>query len=228
MPVYRLGDPLAFPPPSEAEEGGLLAVGGDLRPERLLLAYSMGIFPWYDEPPILWFSPSPRMALEPARGHVPRRLDRTLRQGRFSFSLDRAFPEVLRSCAEIPRPGQAGTWINADMIDAYQRLHELGFAHSCETWLGDELVGGIYGLSIGHAFFGESMFHTARDASKAAFVTLTRQLDRWGFELFDCQMHTDHLATLGATEWPRARFEQALAQAVQAETRRGSWSLGRN
>ncbi len=225
MPVYRLADELAFPPPAEAEDGGLLAVGGDLRPERLLLAYSLGIFPWYDTPPILWFAPSPRMALRPAELHVPRRLARTLHQGRFRLSLDRAFEAVIRGCAEAPRRDQDGTWIHADMIEAYVALHELGFAHSCEAWLGDELVGGIYGVSLGHAFFGESMFHRETDASKAALVTLVRQLARWEFTLFDCQMHTDHLARFGAREWSRERFEGELSRALEAPTRRGMWTL---
>lgn len=225
MPVYRLAAEPGFPPTSEAEEGGLLAVGGDLRPERLLLAYSQGIFPWYDEEPILWFSPSPRMALRPADLHVPRRLERTLRGGRFGFSLDRAFGEVIRHCAVVPRAGQEGTWINPDMIAAYEELHALGFAHSCEAWRGGELVGGIYGVSIGRAFFGESMFHHRTDASKAALVTLIRQLQSWDFTLFDCQMHTEHLARFGATEWSRRRFEEALGEALGSETRRGRWRL---
>ncbi|MAE95033.1 MAG: leucyl/phenylalanyl-tRNA--protein transferase [Deltaproteobacteria bacterium] len=225
MPVYRLADEVAFPPPEEAEPGGLLAVGGDLRPERLLLAYSMGIFPWYDEEPILWFSPEPRMALCPSELHVARRLERTLRQGRFAFSLDRAFPAVIEACAQAPRREQDGTWINPDMIRAYTRLHELGFAHSCEAWQGGELVGGVYGISLGSAFFAESMFHRATDASKAAFVTLVRELAAWEFTLIDCQMHTDHLARFGATEWSRERFQTALARATAVPTRRGPWRL---
>ncbi len=225
MPVYRLAAEPGFPPTSEAEEGGLLAVGGDLRPERLLLAYAHGIFPWYDEPPILWFSPSPRMALRPAELHVPRRLERTLRSGRFEHSLDRAFDRVIRACAEQPRPGQDGTWINPDMVAAYEELHRLGFAHSCEAWAEGELAGGVYGVSLGGAFFGESMFHAKRDASKTALVTLVRQLAAWEFTLFDCQMHTEHLARFGAREWPRELFEAALADALEKDTRRGAWSL---
>ena len=225
MTVYRLNEDLVFPPPSEAEPGGLLAVGGDLHPERLVLAYRHGIFPWYDEPPILWFSPDPRMVLTPARVHVPRRLARTLRQGRFSFSLDRAFGDVIRHCAEVDRGDAQGTWINEDMIAAYGELHERGLAHSCEAWRDGALVGGIYGVSLGAAFFAESMFHLERDASKAAFVTLVRQLDRWDFQLFDCQLHTDHLATLGAHEVPRAEFERWLAGSQRVPTRVGHWQL---
>lgn len=223
MPVYRLGSELGFPPPEQAIDGGLLAVGGDLSPERLLEAYALGIFPWYDEPPILWFSPDPRMVLVPSQLHVPRRLERTLRQGRFETTFDRAFPEVIRACAEVPREGQEGTWINPDMVSAYEQLHQLGFAHSCESWCEGELVGGIYGVSLGSAFFGESMFQRRRDASKVALVGLVRQLARWDFRLLDCQMHTQHLAGFGATGWPRASFQAALAEALQTPTRRGRW-----
>lgn len=225
MTVYRLGDALVFPPPSEAEPSGLLAVGGDLRPERLLAAYRRGIFPWYDEAPILWFAPPERMVLEPPALHVARRLERTLRQGRFRHTLDAAFPDVIRACAEADRGDGSGTWITAEMREAYTALHELGFAHSCETWCGDRLVGGLYGLSLGAGFFAESMFHDERDASKAAFVTLVRQLARWNFQLFDCQLHTDHLARFGAHEIPRAEFAQRLERACAVPTRRGRWRL---
>jgi len=224
MPVYRLGPEVSFPPPEEAEESGLLAVGGDLSPQRLLLAYALGIFPWYDEPPILWFSPDPRMVLVPSELHVPRRLERTLRQGGFETSLDRAFPQVIRACAAARRAGQKGTWINPDMVEAYERLHELGFAHSCEAWWDGELVGGVYGVSIGRGFFGESMFHRRTDASKVALVTLVRQLAAWDFDLVDCQLHTEHLERFGAREWPRTRFQAALARTIEAPTRRGPWT----
>ncbi|MDX1649734.1 MAG: leucyl/phenylalanyl-tRNA--protein transferase [Myxococcota bacterium] len=226
MTVYRLGPEPVFPPTSEAGPSGLLAVGGDLAPERLLQAYARGIFPWYEEPPILWFSPAPRAALVPRDLHLPRRLARTLRQGRFVLSLDRAFEEVVRACAGVGRRGQRGTWITDAMREAYGRLHELGFAHSCEAWRDGRLVGGLYGVSLGGAFFGESMFHVERDASKAALVTLVRQLDAWGFTLFDGQLPTPHLARFGFTPWPRARFEAALARALEAPTRRGRWRLG--
>ncbi len=225
MTVTRLVDALAFPPPEEAEPSGLLAVGGDLRPQRLLLAYASGIFPWYDEPPILWFSPDPRMVLRPEELHLSRRLRRTLRQGRFSQSLDQAFGEVIRACAAVPRPGQSGTWIRPEMIEAYEELHALGFAHSCETWQEGRLVGGIYGVSLGGAFFGESMFHLATDASKCALVTLVRQLAAWRFDFLDCQLHTEHLARFGAREWSRSRFLAALSRSLLRPSRRGRWTL---
>ena len=225
MAIYRLRADLAFPPPSRAERSGLLAVGGDLSPERLLRAYSHGIFPWYEQPPILWFSPDPRMLIAPGALHVSRRLRRTLRQGRFELRLDGAFAEVIRSCARVPRPGSAGTWITAEMIDAYVALHELGYAHSSEAWQAGRLVGGLYGVSLGRAFFAESMFHHAPDASKAALTALVWQLEAWGFTVFDCQLPTPHLASLGARPCPRARFLDALAAALETATRRGPWSL---
>ena len=226
MTVHRLGSELVFPSPQEAEPDGLLAVGGDLSPERLLLAYSLGIFPWYEDGlPILWHSPDPRMALRPTELHLPRSLQRSLRGALFRLSLDTAFERVVHRCAEVPRPGQRGSWITADMIDAYMRLHELGFAHSAEAWRGDTLAGGLYGVSLGSCFFGESMFAEADDASKVAFATLVHQLERWDFTLVDCQVHTEHLERFGATEWPRARFLAELSEGIRAETRRGRWQL---
>ena len=227
MPVYRLGAALAFPDPRDAEPSGLLAAGGDLGTERLLLAYSLGIFPWHGGPPILWYSPDPRAVLRPADVRVSRRLRRTIRSGRFELRLDTAFRDVMTACATVPRPGQDGTWITADMIDAYTGLHELGLAHSAEAWCGDRLVGGVYGLALGSAFFGESMFHRERDASKAAFAALLWQLDAWGFDLFDGQLPTPHLASLGLASWPRERFLRALAGALRRPTRRGRWELDR-
>jgi leucyl/phenylalanyl-tRNA---protein transferase len=226
MPVFRLNARLAFPPPGLADESGLLAVGGDLRPERLLLAYSLGIFPWYSEGlPILWYSPDPRLVLESGDLVVSRSLQKTLRRGRFRVTLDTAFDRVIRACAEVPRPGQHGTWITRDMVRAYRRLHELGFAHSAEAWQDGELVGGLYGVSLGAGFFGESMFAHASDASKVAFVTLVGQLRRWGIDLVDCQVHTEHLARFGAVEWPREQFLRRLAQALEKPTRSGRWQL---
>jgi len=225
MPVYRLGASPSFPPPEEAEEGGLLAVGGDLSPQRLLTAYAMGIFPWYQEEPILWFSPHPRTVLVPAELRVSRRLRRTLRQGVFELRLDSAFEEVIRSCASVPRRGSQGTWITPDMITAYCTLHELGFAHSAEAWYQGKLAGAVYGVSLGGSFFGESMFFRQRDASKAALVALVWQTEAWGFQLFDCQLHTEHLARFGARKWPRERFLHALREGLEQPTRRGSWQL---
>jgi len=223
-PIYALGPEVAFPPVEEADGSGLLAVGGDLSAKRLLLAYSLGIFPWYeDEQPILWHAPDPRMALAPSDLRVSRSLARTLRRGRFELRLDTAFQAVVRACAEAPRKGEPGTWITDDMIEAYCRLHELGFAHSVESWQTGELVGGLYGVSLGGCFFGESMFARQRDASKAALVGLVRQIEAWGFDLLDCQMHTDHLARLGARERPRREFTRALQASLEKQTRRGAW-----
>jgi len=225
MPVYRLGAGHAFPPPEEAEEEGLLAVGGDLSPQRLLTAYAMGIFPWYQQEPVLWYSPDPRAVLVPSELRVSRRLRRTLRQGLFELRLDSSFEEVIRSCASITRRGSGGTWITPEMIDAYCNLHELGFAHSSEAWCEGKLVGAVYGLSLGSGFFGESMFFRRRDASKAALVALVWQMEAWGFELFDCQTPTEHLARFGAREWPRDRFLRVLRKSTERPTRRGRWRL---
>jgi len=226
MPVYRLADELVFPPASEADASGLLAVGGDLSAERLLAAYAHGIFPWplIDEP-LLWFSPDPRMALRPAELRVPRSLTRTLRRAPFEVRLDTRFAEVVQACAKTPRPDEAGTWITAELAKAYVHLHELGFAHSAEAWRDGELVGGLYGVSLGGCFYGESMFTSVPDASKVAFVTLVQQLECWGYELIDCQVHTEHLERFGASEWPRDVFLEALASALERPTRRGAWQL---
>jgi leucyl/phenylalanyl-tRNA--protein transferase len=226
VPVFRLSERLAFPPPELADESGLLAVGGDLSPERLLLAYSLGIFPWYSqELPILWHSPDPRMVLDVEKLTVSRSLRKEMRRGRYQVRLDTAFEEVIRGCAEAPRPDQDGTWITDEMVAAYARLHELGYAHSAEAWLEGELAGGVYGVSLGGTFFGESMFARARDASKVAFAVLAGQLARWDIRLIDCQVHTDHLSRFGAENWPRERFLRALSAALQQRTRRGPWRL---
>lgn len=226
MPVFRLDERLIFPPPELAEDG-LLAVGGDLTPERLLLAYAMGIFPWYDEgQPILWYSPDPRLVLQACELHVSRSLERTLRRGTFRITFDAAFGRVVDACATAQRPGQHGTWITAEMRRAYKRLHRLGYAHSAEAWQGQRLAGGLYGVSLGGAFFGESMFARKPDASKAAFVALVRQLQRWGITLVDCQVATEHLERFGASEWPRARFLATLDNALEHPTRRGHWGTG--
>jgi leucyl/phenylalanyl-tRNA--protein transferase len=226
VPVFRLDERLTFPPPHLAEDG-LLAVGGDLRPERLLTAYSQGIFPWYEDGlPILWHSPDPRMVLVAEELHVPRSLAKTIRRRPYQITLDAAFRDVVEACAATPRPGQEGTWITADMIAAYEVIHRLGYAHSVEAWRGDELVGGLYGVSLGGAFFGESMFARAPDASKVAFVTLVRDLAARGITLIDCQVYTDHLSRFGAREWPRKRYLRALAAALRVPTRKGRWRLG--
>jgi leucyl/phenylalanyl-tRNA--protein transferase len=226
MPVYRLRDAIEFPPPEEAEPDGLLAIGGDLRPARLLQAYRQGIFPWYDETqPILWHSPPRRMLLLASELHVPRRLARRARQAPFRLTLDRDFAAVIRGCAEAPRPGQRGTWITPDMQRAYAELHALGYAHSVEAWEGERLVGGLYGVSLGGCFFAESMFTRRPDASKLALVALVEQLRRWSIELIDCQVHTGHMARFGAREWPRVDFLAALSAALDQPTRRGAWDF---
>ena len=222
MPVYRLDERLVFPPPGCGPRRGPIAVGGDLRPERLLLAYSMGIFPWQGEP-LHWHSPDPRMVLLADQLKVSRSLRRTVRRGIFRLSLDIAFPEVIIACATVPRPGQDGTWITPGMVESYTKLHRRGVAHSVEAWEGDQLVGGIYGLSLGAAFFGESMFALRADASKVAFVTLVEQLRRWSIPLVDCQVYTAHLASLGAREWARSDFLAALRVALDRPTRLGPW-----
>ena len=202
--------PLWFPPADSADEDGLVAVGGDLSPERLLLAYDSGIFPWYDQGlPPLWWSPDPRTVVDAAHLHVSKSLARTLRRGRFALTFDRAFAEVVRGCAEGRR---GGTWIIPAMRTAYERLHRLGHAHSVEAWDGDALVGGLYGVHRGGLFAAESMFHRATDASKVALVAAVRSMFRAGIEVFDVQMTTPHLAGLGAEEWPRARYLRRVAQ----------------
>jgi len=226
MPIYMLTDELRFPPPEGASAEGIVAVGGDFRPERLLLGYAQGIFPWPSEGlPLLWFSPDPRFVLDPARLHLPRSLRKRMRKAPYEIRFDTAFDEVIHACASARRPGQRGTWIIEDLVDGYQSLHELGFAHSIEAWSGDQLVGGLYGVGLGRVFFGESMFAHAPDASKCAFAVLIAQLLAWDFALVDCQVHTEHLERFGAEEWPRERFLRTLRSAVTAETRRGRWTL---
>ena len=202
----------AFPDVNLAlrEPDGLLAVGGDRSPERILSAYRRGIFPWYSEDqPILWWSPDPRTVLFPAALNISRSLRKILRQQRFRVSLDQAFGAVIQACAE-PRAGSTGTWITPEMADAYRELHARGAAHSVECRHNDRLVGGLYGVAIGRVFFGESMFSREPNASKVAFCHLVRQLQAWGFGLIDCQVYSGHLASLGAEEIPRRRFIQYL------------------
>jgi len=199
-------------------------VGGDLSPERLLLGYSKGIFPWYAENlPILWHSPDPRMIMTTRDLVVGKSLKKTIRRRPYELKLDTAFMRVLEGCAAAPRPGQTGTWLIPDMVEAYRKLHELGFAHSIEAWQDDVLVGGLYGVSLGAAFFGESMFAKAPDASKVAYTAIVRQLDAWGIGLIDCQVHTEHLERFGAYEIPRLRYLELLKTALDEPTRRGTW-----
>ena len=216
-----------FPPVEQASPEGLLAVGGNLRPERLLKAYRQGIFPWYsDNQPILWWSPDPRTVLFPDKLHISRSLKRSLRPGLFSVTLDRCFRDVMRHCAG-PRPQHpdGGTWITAEMLDAYTRLHELGYAHSVETWQEEQLVGGLYGVALGGVFFAESMFTHVSDASKVALVTLVRQLQAWEFRLMDCQQSSQHVLAFGAENIPRREFLDHLTTALMLPERRGPWQL---
>jgi len=224
LPIFELDeDSLAFPRPELAEDG-LLAVGGDLRMERILTAYSLGIFPWYsEEDPILWWSPDPRALLVPDEMHVSRSLRRTAAKGIFEIRFDTDFPGVMEACAQTPRPGQEGTWIVPEMLAAYVQLHHAGFAHSIECWHEDTLVGGLYGLSLGKAFFGESMFSYRTDASKIAFGALAAHCQAWDFHFIDCQMPTPHLARLGVRTMDRYEFLEKLALAVAHPTRKGRW-----
>jgi leucyl/phenylalanyl-tRNA--protein transferase len=226
MPIYRLSKEIAFPDPRDADEQGILAVGGDLNPQRILLAYALGIFPWYSRgEPIIWWSPDPRMVLLPAELHVGRSLQKEIKRGAFELRMDTAFEEVLTRCAQIKRPGQRGTWITPDMFKAYSLLHQLGFAHSIEAYQNNILVGGLYGVSLGSAFFGESMFAEAPDASKIAFVSAVREMTSWGFDLIDCQVYTEHLARFGAKEIPREEFLTRLEKSLQTPTRKGKWAF---
>ena len=219
------GDTEAWPPLERTRSDGIVAIGGDLRPERLLAAYRRGIFPWYSEgQPILWHSPDPRFVLQPRALHVPRSLAKLLKKRTYALTLDVAFEDVIDSCALSDRPGQNGTWITGDMRDAYVQLFKEGWAHSAEAWLDGQLVGGLYGVAIGGVFFGESMFTRAPDASKSAFATMVPQLEAWGFGLIDCQQQTHHLGRFGATLWPRARFAAELTQLLELPSRRGVWT----
>ncbi|MEC5142556.1 leucyl/phenylalanyl-tRNA--protein transferase [Chitinophaga sp. 212800010-3] len=209
MTVFRLNKKLIFPPVEFSEPDGLLAVGGDLSVERLLLAYSSGIFPWYDEPPILWWSPDPRFVLFPDELKVSASMKQVLRKKQFRISFNEDFAGVIARCGSIPRGGQTGTWITAEMQEAYIRLHKAGYAMSVECWLGEQLVGGLYGVKKDHIFFGESMFAEVSNASKAAFITFVQT---YGHELkmIDCQVHTLHLASLGATFISREEFLEII------------------
>jgi leucyl/phenylalanyl-tRNA---protein transferase len=225
IPILRAGTLDPFPPVESAltEPDGLLAAGGDLSPARLLAAYRLGIFPWYSRgQPILWWSPDPRTVFETARMHVPRRLARFLRTCDWTLTADTAFETVVRACA-APRAGQRGTWLDPDMRTAYQRLHVLGHAHSVEAWNGDALAGGIYGVSIGRMFFGESMFSAADNGSKVALLALGKALRGWGYPLLDAQVASPHLFTLGATEIGRADFSARVAALTAQPGAEGMW-----
>ena len=224
MPFW-LTSRLFFPPLEDAlvEPNGLLAAGGDLSPERMIQAYRSGIFPWFNEnEPILWWSPDPRMVLFPTELKVSRSLHKILKKGDYEIRFDSAFSEVIHSCA-APRKGQVGTWIHPDMISAYTTLHEMGLAHSVETWIDGKLKGGLYGISQGKVFFGESMFSQIDNASKISFVHLVRQLQKWNYSMIDCQMKTAHLASFGAREIPRKEFSHILKESVSHQHQIEKW-----
>ena len=226
MPVYLLSDDLVFPSPKLAPKEGLLAVGGDLRQERLLLAYRMGIFPWYSRyEPILWWSPDPRLVLYPGEIRVSKSLQKTIKKGLFRITMDQAFEAVINACAQSRTSADEGTWIVEEMIDAYCKLHESGFAHSVEAWRDDRLAGGLYGVSLGKCFFGESMFTHISNASKVAFVALVKHLQALNFDLIDCQVTTPHLLTFGAREIPRTRYLNELEKSLKPSTLKGQWSF---
>ena len=214
----------AFPDPLKAGKDGLLAAGGDLSAEALISAYSAGIFPWYDEDsPILWWSPDPRLVLFPERFKLSATLKQTIKRKKYTVRFDHDFPAVIRNCADVQRRNQKGTWITHDMQQAYIELHQQGYAHSVETYAGDVLAGGLYGVSLGRAFFGESMFHHQADASKVALYYLVEQVKKWEFHFIDAQQPTAHLKSLGAEEIPRKEFLKRLARSLEYSTRRGSW-----
>lgn len=223
MPLFNLNAKADFPPASWAGPEGILAVGGDLSPRRLLRAYGSGIFPWYsDGEPILWWSPDPRFLLFPAEMHVPRSLEKILNKKIFHLTFDRAFSKVIDGCAR-PRLDQNGTWITEAMRQAYIRLHMLGYAHSLETWQDGELAGGLYGVALGRCFFAESMFHSANNASKVALFALARALQKMEFKFIDCQVHTQHLAGWGARPIPRRYYLELLRSGISHTTLRGNW-----
>lgn len=225
MPIYQLPESLVFPPPQLADPSGLLAVGGDLTAERLLLAYENGIFPWFnDDQPILWWSPEMRMVLYPNEFKLSKSLKQSLKNKGFELRIDTAFDTVIGICGDLRRKDQDGTWITEEIKEAYFELHKIGFAHSFEIWQNNELVGGLYGVSLGRAFFGESMFSLERDASKAAFYYLNEFAKKQQFHFIDCQLHTTHLESLGAREIPRDQFITELKSALAYPDLNTSWT----
>jgi len=226
MPVFLISKEIAFPPPQLASPEGLLAIGGDLSRERLLTAYKQGIFPWYsDGQPIMWWSPDPRLVLYPGEIRIAKSLKRIIGKDLFHITMDKAFDEVIKRCAGERRPNENGTWIVQEMIDAYCDLHESGFAHSVEAWIDGTLVGGLYGVSLGRCFFGESMFSVKSNASKVAFVKLVEHLTRHSFGLVDCQVSTDHLIRFGAREISREQFMVTLERSLKEPSLRGKWQM---
>jgi len=224
VPVFLLSDTIEFPPPQLASEEGLLAVGGDLSQKRLLLAYRMGIFPWFsNNEPILWWSPDPRLVLYPHEFKISKTIKKIIKKDVFKVTMDLAFNEVINQCAHVRLKKNQGTWIVKDMIDAYCNLHESGFAHSVEVWQGGDLAGGLYGVSLGKCFFGESMFTRVSNASNIGLVKLVEHLKKLSFDMIDCQVATEHLTRFGARQIPRIRFLNQLEKSLKAPTIKGKW-----
>jgi leucyl/phenylalanyl-tRNA--protein transferase len=225
MPIFLLGEEPVFPPPELASPEGIIAVGGDLSPLRLLNAYAAGIFPWYSEgEPILWWSPDPRLVLFPGEVHISKSMKRIINKKQFHLTCDRQFEAVMKKCRQ-PRPKQPRTWITDDIQEAYVQLHHMGYAHSAEVWQDKKLVGGLYGVSLGKCFFGESMFSRAANASKFAFIKFFQRLFQSGFTMVDCQVPSPHLIRLGAREIPRTEFLLLLEQGLKYKTLKGKWGF---
>mgnify|MGYP000849688174 FL=1 len=225
MPVFLLDESLIFPHPDQSEPDGLLAVGGDLSPDRLILAYRMGIFPWYHEgQPILWWWLCPRLMVRPLNVHISHSVRNFINRKVYHITFDRAFRQVMEACSAIPRQGQSGTWIMPEMIDAYTKLHEMGYAHSVEVWEGDTLAGGLYGIALGYMFTGESMFALRPNASKIGFVALAQHLDKMGYRWMDCQQDTPHMRTLGADTIHEPLYLDILRQNLRVPDQVGKWS----
>ena len=222
LALHVLNDKIWFPPAEEALSDGLLAIGGDLSVERLILAYKSGIFPWYDGATPLWWHPNPRFVLLPDELKVSKSMKPFLNQNKFRFTINKSFARVIEHCKKIERKDQDGTWINEDVIEAYTKLHQMGIAHSAEAWLNGELVGGLYGIKMGKVFFGESMFSTQSNASKFAFIKYVQQLKKEGVELIDCQVYTEHLESLGAKMIMREQFLQLLKHLIEPHSKIGT------
>lgn len=224
MPIFQLTNEIDFPPAYLADPDGILAVGGDLSSERLLTAYSEGIFPWYSaSSPILWWSPDPRMVLFPDELKIAKSMRPVLNGDKFTMTIDEDFESVISACKSKRAEGRDSTWITGEMKEAYLELHELGYAHSVEVWSNGNLAGGLYGVSLGACFFGESMFTNESNASKFGFIKLVQLLSEKGFELIDCQVYTEHLESLGAREIPRKEFLTLLRKGLESDTLRGNW-----
>jgi len=225
MPVYQIPDELLFPDPELAEEDGLLGVGGDLSPARLLLAYASGIFPWFSKgEPIMWWSPDPRCVLRPEKLKISTSLRQALKKSNYEIRFDTCCEEVIQQCSAAKRKGQRGTWITREMVDAYIRLHEMGYAHSTEVFMDGKLAGGLYGISIGGTYSGESMFHLRPEASKIALYHLVQRLKEWKFPLIDCQVTNQHLLSLGAEEMLRKEFMKQLGKNLEKPGHQSAWA----